>query len=89
MRIILTLGAFVLVFTLVLGFGVHGVKGMDDLIEKISSLPIQIGRDVRDLTGALSDAIAASKQRPPPGPRLRRTTLSRLSWRLSAITRAP
>jgi hypothetical protein len=55
MRIILILSALALVFTLALGFGVHGVKGMDDLVEKIS-------RDVRGLTGALSDAIAASKR---------------------------
>jgi hypothetical protein len=69
MRIILILSALALVL-LVLGFGIHGVKGLDDLIEKIGS---QISRDVRDFTGALSDAIAgvetgpfpASEGRPP------------------------
>jgi hypothetical protein len=61
----LTLTALGFVLALVIAFGVYGVKRMDDLNEKMGSIPGQISRDVRDLTNALSAAITASKQQPP------------------------
>jgi hypothetical protein len=54
-----------IVLAAVVGFGVYGLKRTDDLNDKISGLPTQITRDIRELTNTLSSAITASKQQPP------------------------
>jgi len=60
-----TLSVLALTVTLVIAFGVYGQKRVDDLSDKISGLPGQISKDLRDLTNTLSSAITASKQQPP------------------------
>lgn len=51
--------------TVVIGLVGYNLKRTDDLNEKINLIPTQISKDLRDLTGALANAITASKQQAP------------------------
>jgi hypothetical protein len=59
------LGAIGLLVAIVVGLGVYGITRLDQLSDRVNSLPGQIGAELRDITRTLAESITAAKQQPP------------------------